>query len=354
MAVGGLSIFGLRLSSALAGAAGVLATYWLVSVLHNRRTAVLTAIIMTTYHYHIHWSRIGLNNIWDTLWVPLMLAPFAWGWRKGWSGGAILSGIAVGLSQYFYAGSRLGLILLAFLILQLFLQTHKKSTAGVRPSTSQPQFGRPSTNYPITQLPITNYIPLLKYTLQMTLITLCIAAPLFIYAILDPIPFFDRSQTVWGWRPETILLATGDSGNWLEYGWQQLWRSAGAFTAVPDVTGFYGPGVPLLIGLSGPLFIIGLFWALYKQRWLPVLWIVLTVILGGFLLSDPPGSSHYVVAIPAICWLVATPLDWLASIGRERLAIILLAAIVAVDLYFYFFIYINSGPRDLIHVFPVL
>jgi 4-amino-4-deoxy-L-arabinose transferase-like glycosyltransferase len=120
MAVGGLSIFGLRLSSALAGAAGVLATYWLVSVLHNRRTAVITAIIMTTYHYHIHWSRIGLNNIWDTLWVPLMLAPFAWGWRKGWSGGAILSGIAVGLSQYFYAGSRLGLILLAFLILQLF------------------------------------------------------------------------------------------------------------------------------------------------------------------------------------------------------------------------------------------
>jgi hypothetical protein len=48
------------------------------------------------------------------------------------------------------------------------------------------------------------------------------------------------------------------------------------------------------------------------------------------------------------------PLDWLASIGRERLAVLLLATIVAVDIYFYFFIYITSNPRDLIHVFPTL
>jgi hypothetical protein len=345
MAVAGQSIFGLRLTSALAGAAGILATYGLVAVLHNRRTALMTAVIMTTYHFHIHWSRIGLNNIWDTLWVPLMLAPFVWGWRKGWSGGAVLSGIAVGLSQYFYAGSRLGLLLLAFLILQLFLQTRQESTTQPTHTINE------SSNY---QLPITNYLPLLKYTLIMALMATVIAAPLFLYALKDPVPFFDRSQMVWGWREDAALLATGDPGDWLGYGWRQLWRSAGAFTAVPDVTGFYGPGVPLLIGLAGPLFIIGLFWAIYKKRWLPILWIVLTVILGGFLLADPPGSSHYVVAIPAICWLVAIPLDWLAERGWGKLAVGLVTAVVLVDLYFYFFIYVPGNPHDLIHVFPTL
>lgn len=186
----------------------------------------------------------------------------------------------------------------------------------------------------------------------MALTALCIAAPLFLFALRDPVPFFDRSQMVWGWRPDTILMSVGDSSAYLEYGWRQLWRSVGAYTAVPDVTGFYGPGAPLLIGLAAPLFIIGLFWAVFKKRWIPVLWILLTTFLGGFLLSDPPGSSHYVVAIPAICWLAAHPIEWLASIGRERLATALVAAVITVDLYFYFVIYINSNPRDLIHVFP--
>jgi hypothetical protein len=365
MAVGGASIFGLRLSSALAGALAVLVTYGMVAVFHNRRAALFSAAIMTTYHYHVHWSRIGLNNIWDTLWVPLMLAPFVWGWRKGWSGGAVLSGIAVGLSQYFYAGSRVGVILLALLILHLYRESRRSDKDNPAPpqeptelqTTNQPNQPAVSftANYPITQLPITNHqLPLLTYTLKMVLTAACVTAPLVLYALRDPVPFFERSQTVWGWRPETIWMVMGSSSDVLGYTWRQLWRSVGAFTAVPDVTGFYGPGVPLLIGAASPLFVIGLLWAIVKNRFLPVAWIILTVILGGFLLSDPPGSSHYVVAIPAICWLVAVPLEWLASMGRERLAVGVLAAVIAVDLYFYFVIYIHSNPRDLIHVFPTL
>jgi hypothetical protein len=149
-------------------------------------------------------------------------------------------------------------------------------------------------------------------------------------------------------------MVMGDSTATIAYGWQQLWRSVGAFTAVPDVTGFYDPGVPLLIGLAAPLFVIGLLWAPVKKRFLPVLWVLLTVFLGGFLLADPPGSSHYVVVIPAVCWLIAMPLEWLASIKRERLAVVLLTAVIAVDLYFYFVIYAPSPHRDLIHVFPTL
>jgi hypothetical protein len=280
-----------------------------------------------------------------------MLAAFAWGWRKGWSGGAIISGIAVGLSQYFYAGSRVGLILLGLFILKLWLDMGRSEQAVDLDAGERPGL-RGSVRAWLKLNPERS--ALVVYTVKMGLMAACIAGPLLLYALRDPAPFFERSQAVWGWREETILMAVGEPGDVVSYGWRQFWRSVGAFTAVPDVTGFYGPGVPLLIGLAGPLFVIGLGWAAFKRRWLPVVWIFLTVFLGGFLLSDPPGSSHYVVAIPAICWLMAMPLDWLASLGRERLAVALMAAVVVVDIYFYFFVYVPGGPRDLIHVFPTL
>ncbi|MCI0399423.1 MAG: glycosyltransferase family 39 protein [Chloroflexi bacterium] len=325
LAVAGQSITGLRLSSAVAGALGVLATWAMVAVFDNRRTAVFAAVLMAGYHFHLHWSRIGLNNIWDTLWAPLMLAAFAWGWRRRWSGGAVLAGLALGFSQYFYAGSRLGALLLAVVLFQLWRE--------------QPLEERDARR-------------LLVHGGKLGLMAVCVAAPLFLFALREPGPFFNRAGVAFGWRPETMVMVTGNPPRPLAYAWYQLWRSAGAFVAVPDVTGFYGPNVPLLIGLAAPLFVIGLLWAIYKGYTLPVLWVALTVLLGGVLLADPPGSSHYVVVIPAICWLVAMPLNWLAENGQRRLAILFLVAIVLTDLAFYFGVYVPSHPRDLIHPFP--
>jgi hypothetical protein len=323
LALAGESITGLRILSVLAGTLAVAVTYAMVCVFNNQRTAFISAFLMAGYHFHVHWSRIGLNNIWDTVWVPLMLVAFAWGWNKHWRGGAVISGLAVGLSQYFYAGSKLGIILLLFIIWQYWRRVEDKRR-------------------------------LVTYSAIMALTAACVAAPLVLFALKDPSPYFERSSVVFGWKPEWIAIVTGGSPNYLAFAWFQLWRSAGAFIAVPDVTGFYGPGVPLLFGVAAPLFVVGLFWALYRRLYLPVLWIILTVVFGGFLLSDPPGSSHYVVAIPAICWLVAIPLDWLLENGHPRLAIGLLLVVVLSDLYFYFGSYVPGEPRDLIHAFPLV
>ena len=321
--IGGTSITGLRLSSVIAGVIALLATYAMVVVYDNRRTALISIVLMAGYHFHIHWSRIGLNNIWDTLWVPATLALFAWGWKNNWLGGAILAGATAGISQYFYPGSRLGLILLAFVIWRLWRE--ERDTRRMVP-----------------------------HVLLLAIVALCVVAPLMLFAIQDPVPFFERTRTVFGWQPEIITRVTGTPPDRLAYAWHQLWRSVGAFISVPDVTGFYGPRVPFLIGLAAPLFAAGFFWAIYKRRLLPVVWIILTVFLGGFLLSDPPGSSHYVIAIPAIVWLMAMPLDWLYSQGHPRLAIALIFLILVTDFVFYFTIYVPSGPRDLIHPFPPL
>jgi 4-amino-4-deoxy-L-arabinose transferase-like glycosyltransferase len=321
LAAVGETITGLRLSSAIAGTAALFSTYLMVSVFENRRTALIALLFMAGYHFHIHWSRIGLNNIWDTLWVPLTLAFFAWGWKRHWYGGAVIAGAAAGLSLYFYPGSRLGLILLLFVIWHLWRQ--ERDT------------GR-----------------MLRYCGLMIIVALCIVGPLVMYAMRDPVPFFERTQAVFGWRPESVTLVTGDPPDYLAYAWYQFWRSAGAFISVPDVTGFYDPKVPLLIGLSAPLFIAGFLWALVKRQLLPVIWILLTVFLGGFILSDPPGSSHYVIAIPAIVWLLALPIEWLISRGHPRLAYTLIALVILTDVVFYFGVYVPGEPRDLIHPFP--
>ena len=129
-------------------------------------------------------------------------------------------------------------------------------------------------------------------------------------------------------------------------------QPAGAFVAVPDVTGFYGPGVPLTLGLAALLFVAGALWSVHKRRFIPILWILLTILLGGFLLTGAPSSSRYTVSIPAICWLIAMPLNWLIEKGQRYLALGLLVVVVMTDLLFYFAVYVPSAPVDLIHSFP--
>jgi hypothetical protein len=320
----GQTIAGLRVSSAVAGALAVLATYALVATLQDRGTGAFAAILMAAYHYHVHWSRLGLNNVWDTLWVPLMLASYAWGWKTRWSGGAVLSGLALGFSQYFYAGSRLGVPMLAFTGFLLWRQDRDQRR-------------------------------LLVFVGKVILTAAVVAAPTVLCALRDPAPYFHRAGVVFGWQRNAIAEFSGgrlDLPAYLAYFWHQIWRSAGAYVAVPDVTGFYGPGVPFLIGLGAPLFLAGLFWAIRSGNWVPVLWIALITFLGGFMLTGAPSSSHLIASIPAICWLVAIPLGWLMRHEYPYLAVFALLVIIGTDLLFYFGVYVPRGPRDLIHSFP--
>jgi 4-amino-4-deoxy-L-arabinose transferase-like glycosyltransferase len=323
LALVGNTITGLRLSSAVAGTLAVLATYAVVAEVQNRRAALIAAALMTTYHYHIHWSRIGLNNIWDTLWVPAMLAAYVWGWKRRWSGGAVLAGIALGLAQYFYAGNKVGILLLAYVMFELWRQERD---------------GRRALVY-----------------IGKTLATAAvIALPIAMFALRNPEVYFDRSREVFGWTHESMAIDIGEPVNLWAFLWYQVSRSVGAFTLVPDITGFYGPGVPLLLGMAAPLFIAGIFWAIDQRQFVPVLWIAFTVLLGGIVLNGAPSSSHLVVSMPAICWLMAAPLDWLMQARRRYLALALIVIIMATDLFFYFAVYVPGKPPDLTLPFPPL
>jgi 4-amino-4-deoxy-L-arabinose transferase-like glycosyltransferase len=322
MAVFGYSIAGVRSSSVLAGTLAIAATYACVAVYQNRRAALMAAILMATYHYHIHWSRLALNNIWDTVWIPAMLAAYGWGWKNRNSAGAALAGAALGFSQYFYQGGRVGLVLLLAVIAGLWWRDRDARR-------------------------------LIIDTGKLGAVAWCIAAPLALFALQNSRLFFERFNVVFGWRPEVIQEITGSATDYGAFFWHQLWRSFGAYTAVVDITGFYRPEIPLTLGLAAPLLIIGFLWAIRQRVWLPVIWLLVATLLGGFMLAGAPSSSHYISSIPAICWLIAVVLDWLAERGHTRWAMLALAAIVFTDIAFYFGFYAWQPSLDLKHDFPV-
>lgn len=320
LAVFGESIAGLRMSSVLAGSLAVVATFALVSLLHNRQAAYLSAILMASYHFHIHWSRIGLNNIWDTLWVPLILAFYVWGWRRDRPAGATLAGLALGLSQYFYAGSRIGIFLLGYLVIRLWRADRDDAR-------------------------------LLTHLGRLIGMAAVVAGPLAVFAALNPEIFFNRLTTGLLWDPFALKLAGTPPGFLPSVPQQFLWTLL-SFTAIPEGAGFYRPGVPLVIGLATPLLLAGVFWQIHRKELLPVFWLALTMFFGGFLLEALPASNHYAVAIPALVWLIASPLEALMGFGRPRWVLLALAIIVATDLYFYFGIYAQAPSLDFVHPFP--
>jgi 4-amino-4-deoxy-L-arabinose transferase-like glycosyltransferase len=321
LAVFGYTIVGLRLPSVLAGTLAVAAMYGCVAVLSNRRVALIAAVLMAAYHFHIHWSRLALNNIWDTLWVPATIGLYAWGWKNRNSAGAALAGATLGFSQYFYQGGRLGVLLLTFVVVWLWWNDRD----GQR---------------------------LVIHLGKLAAVAVCIAGPLYLFAMVEPDPFLARFRVVLGWQPDAIQQATGSATDYWNFFWYQLARSVGAYTAYTDITGFYRPQIPLTIGLSMIMLPIGFGWAIFKRMWVPVVWLILATLFGGFLLGGAPSSSHYVIAIPAICWLIAIAIDLISEHGHPRVALAILVIIVLTDFIFYFGIYQSAPSSDLMLPFP--
>jgi hypothetical protein len=83
------------------------------------------------------------------------------------------------------------------------------------------------------------------------------------------------------------------------------------------------------------------------------MWVLLTTFFGGFLLGVPNSCSHYVVVIPAICWLVGMSLNWIWEHNWKRMSVVLLIAIMAVDVFYYFVVFLNLPPEDFKYPFPM-
>jgi phage shock protein PspC (stress-responsive transcriptional regulator) len=326
------SFIALRLPWSLIGTVTVLPVFWLVTRLHGLTLGLMTAALFATYHYHIHYSRLGANNIADPLFVSLALlylyrardrnSPLDWA----------MAGVVAGVAQYFYPGARFTILLIGVCVLHFFW-----SDRGRREEVRD----------------------LIGGALALAGAFLVTAAPILQYALRFPDQFNSRLNQIGilqsGWLAEETVARGVPT---LVVLWDQFIRAFLSFNVYPDRTVWYGSPRPLMDGLWAVLFMLGLLYATMRfllptvdRRLLPfVAWWWMAMLLGGMLTESPPSTARLIVLAPPACFFVALALmrsvqavyDTLGQRAMREIAPLLVAVVVvlsALSIRWYFWEY---------------
>ncbi len=308
----------LRITSALAGALTVVALYWFLKLAFGRWVALTGSILLAASHFHVHFSRIGLNNIWDGLFVAFVSGAFYWGWSKNNRLGYVMAGLGFGLAQYFYASSRI-----LFLLFPIWLAfSAARDWTAVRAKF--------------------NHLAI------MVLSVLVITLPLAMFYVGNIQEFYAPMRRV-AYLGDTLRFEVAATGKTpAELLASQFVTSALAFTS-ENLRFWYVPGTPMLLPLSATLFLMGVVLLLLNFRKPAELWLILWLagaITIGALSESTPAAQRYVFAAPAVAATMGLALvrigQWLIeSWPKARPAVVAVVGIVValavwVDLTFYF------------------
>ncbi len=278
----GFSVDSLRVMSALVGTAAIPALFVLAWHISGRRVALIAALLLATFPYHLHYSRVALPIAWDTFTYPAALGAFWWGMRRDSQSlyPFALAGLIGGFGQYPYTGSRLLPILIGIFLLTLALferEWLRRKGSGL---------------------------------IVMALVFLVVASPHYLTGLRDPDAFNARLNQVGilqnGWlEAESAIRGEGE----LLILWDQFRRALFGFAFFDDRTSTWGPGTPL----APPLLSLGLFFglAVSLRRWRePGIWLLhgwfwAVILTGGVLTLDPPSSNRLVAITPVVSLFAA-------------------------------------------------
>jgi 4-amino-4-deoxy-L-arabinose transferase-like glycosyltransferase len=296
----GPTVTALRLPWALVGAATVVVAFLLVRQMVGARLGLATAVLLAVYHYHIHFSRLGSNQVADPFFLALALfllyRALDGRARLNWA----LLGAVTGLAFYFYAGARLTPVVIVAVLGYLFV---------LEPRVFVRRHGWG-----------------LLVAAGAFVLT---AAPMLQYAWRFPDEFNARLNTVGvfqsGWLAREIDIR-GESAVAILF--DQFRRAALAFNFYPDRTVWYGLREPLLNPFFGSLFVLGLLYGTFTlldravgRRVAPmVAWWWGGMLLGGMLTESPPSSQRLVTLAVPVCFFLALALLELARLARQALA----------------------------------
>jgi 4-amino-4-deoxy-L-arabinose transferase-like glycosyltransferase len=317
----GQSIAALRIPSALIGALTVAGTYLCGKKMFGQRAGLLAALFLSAFHFHIHFSRIGLNNIWDGFWYVSTLGALWYGWQYESRKGYVVAGLGLGFAQYFYSSSRMlfGIILIGVILAAVFQR------ARLRQAWS--------------------------HLIVMGLLACAIVLPLACFYIKEPVQFtapFQRVSILGGWLDQRVAI-TGEPA------WQILLKQIGtgfqAYTLTP-ILFWYAPEIPLLQPIGATLFYLGLLFFIFQDTdsrfVILALWLLAFGFIGGFS-ESAPASQRYVAAAPVCALVVGYGLHKSAQVGEQlwpKLSkmfmvstYVIMLLVMVIDLKFYFFEY---------------
>lgn len=338
----GNTITALRLPWAVIGTATVLVFFWLVTRLHGVKFGLVAAALLGTYHFHIHFSRLGSNQVADPFFIALQLLFLYRGRDRHSLLDFILAGVTVGVAQYFYAGARLTMIMLGGVLLYfIWLDRHRADTL----KTS------------------------IRYAIISGVAFLITAAPMLQYAVRFPNDYNARLNQVGifqnGWVDREIA-ARGVSVFQLLF--EQGQRAFLMFNYYPDRTVWYGTPQPAMDGIWAVLFMIGLLYCTVRllpprseNRFFPfVLWWWTGMVLGGVLTESPPSYQRMVTLGPPAVYFVTYVLYRLVQIFQNALprrdklfspialtSMVVILSALSINWYFFEFTPLNDyGSRN--------
>ena len=300
----GRTIEGVRFLATVAGALTVVGVYVVGRVVFGRITGLIAAILLAGQHFHIHFSRIGLQNVWDGMFAMVALSGLWVGWRYGRRSGYIVCGVALGLGQYFYVTFRaMPIIVLVWVLIVAVRQRDRFKQ----------------------QLPS---------LMLAAWIALMIFLPLGLYFLDQPQEFnapLQRVTVLEGWLTQKAAeQGTSEAAILLN----QMWISAQGITHLP-LQHWYTVGQPLLLPIASAIFLLGLIWLLiaFDSRSLLILLPMLAIIVAGGLSRDAPASQRYVMVAPLTVLVIAAPLAQIPSlIESQRTKQIVLTISIAIAL----------------------
>jgi SAM-dependent methyltransferase len=322
----GRTVLGVRFLSPLAGALAVVAIYFIGRRFWGPAVGLVAAILLAGSQVYVHFSRLGLHNIWDPLVTLLSVGMIYVAWQQHSRFLWLFTGLAVGLNAYFYTSAHLFPLILVGIILALLLdreefweQRYHLLTAGI--------------------------------------IALIVSLPQLIFYRNNPSIFMERVNSLGIFQSDWLVQEvnrTGQSAATVLT--DQLWRGIMAFFGGIDTSTAYNSGTALLPFWVAILFALGIGLALWRLRQLRysllLIWIGVTVVFAGALLVNPPSSHRLLYALPAVFLLIALAITWLVQQLFDALkfprrlllpAVATIAILLAtVDMVFYFGSYQNE------------
>ncbi len=332
----GPSAVSLRLLSPLIGALTVTAVFYFGTRLWRVEVGLAAAVLLAGSHFHLHYSRLGLTNVWDGLLALLALGSVALAWQNGRRSSWLWAGLFTGLCAYTYTASHLLPLILIGLLTVAVIGARRRFQA---------QF---------------------SHIVAGALLALVAALPMLLHYHNQPGLFMERFNQLSLLSGQTDWLAqeaarTGESSGQI---WQgQLSRTLLAFNATLDASPSYRPERPLLSNGLAVFFLLGVMLAVLRLREhkyvIALFWLLVPLIFGSALLLESPSSHRLVIALPIVCLLAGAALvelvQWLlaslpATAGRvdEWLlpVVLVVAALIALNESFFYF-----GPYRAAHTF---